>query len=102
MVPRHCHHLQPHLNHHNNSEAGIAAAPNHASARTDTTSRATYKITTTGNALKELGSLEEAVGCYKQAISLSPQHQHAFNNLGNAMKDQVVPSVYTYTSPYSS
>ena len=40
-----------------------------------------------GNALKELGQLEGAAACYRQALKLRPDYVEAQNNLGNTLKD---------------
>jgi Flp pilus assembly protein TadD len=40
-----------------------------------------------GNTLQELGSLEEAEACYKQAIALKPDYPEAHSNLGNTLKE---------------
>lgn len=32
--------------------------------------------------------LEEAINCYRTALGLKPDHPHAYNNLGNALKDK--------------
>jgi protein O-GlcNAc transferase len=41
-----------------------------------------------GNALRESGRLEEAIGHYRAALKIKPDHPHAYNNLGNALKDK--------------
>jgi protein O-GlcNAc transferase len=41
-----------------------------------------------GNALKDLGKLDEAVACYRRALALKPDFAGAHNNLGNALKEQ--------------
>lgn len=33
--------------------------------------------------------LQEAINCYRTTLRLKPDHPHAYNNLGNAMKDKV-------------
>lgn len=34
---------------------------------------------------------QEAINCYRTTLRLKPDHPHAYNNLGNAMKDRVRP-----------
>ena len=41
-----------------------------------------------GNALKEQGKLEEAIGAFNKALSIKPDFTEAYNNLGNALKEQ--------------
>jgi predicted O-linked N-acetylglucosamine transferase (SPINDLY family) len=41
-----------------------------------------------GNALRELGRLEEAVASYRQALLLRPDYALAYNNLGIALSEQ--------------
>ena len=40
-----------------------------------------------GNALQDLGRLDEAVASYQKALSLKPDYAKAHNNLGNALKE---------------
>ena len=41
-----------------------------------------------GNALRELGKLEDAVEAYQKALSIEPDYADAYNNMGNVLKDQ--------------
>ena len=40
-----------------------------------------------GNALKDLGQLDDAVASYRRALEIKPDYAEAHNNLGNALKD---------------
>ena len=40
-----------------------------------------------GNALQELGKLDEAVASYRKALAIKPEFAEAHNNLGNALQD---------------
>ncbi len=40
-----------------------------------------------GNALRDIGKLEDAVACYRQALKIKPDYSYAYNNLGNALRD---------------
>ena len=42
----------------------------------------------TGAANQRLGKLEEAIQAYTKAISIKPNYAEAYNNMGNALKDQ--------------
>ena len=44
-----------------------------------------------GNALKDLGKLEEAIEAYSKALSINPDNAEVYLNLGNALKDQEKP-----------
>lgn len=35
------------------------------------------------------GFVQEAINCYRTTLRLKADHPHAYNNLGNAMKDKV-------------
>jgi tetratricopeptide (TPR) repeat protein/2-polyprenyl-3-methyl-5-hydroxy-6-metoxy-1,4-benzoquinol methylase len=56
-----------------------------------------------GNALKDQGKLDEAVGAYTKALSIKPDYSDAYNNMGNALKDQGKPdeAVGAYTKALS-
>ena len=41
-----------------------------------------------GNALRELGQLDEAIACLQSALRFDPAHARAYNNLGNALGDR--------------
>lgn len=43
-----------------------------------------------GNALRELGQIEEAIACLQGALRLDPAHARAYNNLGNALGDRAL------------
>ena len=40
-----------------------------------------------GNALQDLGQLDDAVASYRRALEIKPDFAEAHNNLGNALKD---------------
>ena len=40
-----------------------------------------------GNALQELGRLDEAEARYLQALALEPAHANTHNNLGNTLQE---------------
>lgn len=40
---------------------------------------------------------QEAINCYRTTLRLKPDHPHAYNNLGNAMKDKVWTHPPTHT-----
>src|SRR6201999_418072 len=44
-----------------------------------------------GNALKELGRLDEALADYDRAIALKPDYVHAYGNRGNCLDDLARP-----------
>ena len=41
-----------------------------------------------GIVLRRVGKLEEAIGCYRRAIEISPGMAEGWNNLGNALRDK--------------
>jgi tetratricopeptide (TPR) repeat protein len=41
-----------------------------------------------GNALQELGKLEEAIEAYNKALAIKPDYAEAYNNMGVTLKDQ--------------
>ena len=41
-----------------------------------------------GNALQELGKLEEAIEAYNKALTIKPEYAEAYNNMGFALQDQ--------------
>ena len=41
-----------------------------------------------GAGATKLGKLDQAIGAFKKAITLNPQHHEAYNNLGNAFSSQ--------------
>jgi tetratricopeptide (TPR) repeat protein len=47
-----------------------------------------YCHTDLGNALRELGRLDEAIACHRRALEIKPDYAEAYNNLGNALRDQ--------------
>jgi len=55
------------------------------------------------NAVREKGgpsALDEAILCYRSALRLKPDHPHAYNNLGNALraKGLVKEAIHCYVT----
>ena len=41
-----------------------------------------------GVALNEQGKSKEAIAAYNKALSIKPEYAEAYNNMGNAFKDE--------------
>ncbi|MBF0537323.1 MAG: protein kinase [Nitrospirae bacterium] len=47
-----------------------------------------WELSNKGNSLATLGLIDEAIGEFRKAIEINPEHANAHNNLGNALKDK--------------
>ena len=48
----------------------------------------------------QLRNPAESLNCYRAALQLKPDHPHAYNNMGNALKDKgmIKEAVQCYTT----
>jgi hypothetical protein len=57
-------------------------------------------LTRVGLRSLQTGNLAESMQCYKSALALKHDHPHAYNNLGNSLKDKglIKEAVHCYTT----